>query len=642
MALEDLEKKLYQKRFKGDSSGEFQKKSRFVSSQNSSTNEETKHLINENWSEENSEEPLKNTKNSFFSALPKSALFFGAALAVIIIVVFAIFLLNLGRSAKGANLEVVAPNEISRGVPFDLTLQVTNQSDILFNQASFTLNLPIGLVYLGGGLNSNQSMLVNEDVGDVGSGSFAKKTFKFLPTGEVNSLQKINITFSYGAGGRSRFETSQTKEILIKSPGVSVEIVKPDHVVQGSAFTLEVRYKNISNFDFPNVSLVLNYPTTFKFISASLAPDSLNNVWRLGELNAGSSGDLEIKGLVTGITDQQFAIPVTVSAGFLGRDYPIFEQAVSVDLAPSPVTLAIAVNHQTDYIARIGDQLTYTINYQNNSGIALADTVLNVSLAGELFDFGTMKTDGALNSITNTVSWNAANLPNFKLLDAGASGEVKINVGLKKDFPIKHLNDKNFYLKVNATLTSPSVPYYLAASETSVVAASDIKVSGFATVSAQAFYRDALSGFVNNGVLPPKVNQPTDYTIHWLIKNFSTDIKNIEIHASLAGGVAWTGLVKSNIDTVPLYNDRTQEIVWTIDRIPATKGVLSNPVEAIFQVRATPNVTEVGRYKNILSDTILKAVDDFTGLELNASDITITTALPDDRTVGQDAGRVIP
>jgi len=108
----------------------------------------------------------------------------------------------------------------------------------------------------------------------------------------------------------------------------------------------------------------------------------------------------------------------------------------------------------------------------------------------------------------------------------------------------------------------------------------------------------------------------------------------------LRSGVSWTGIVTSNVDTVPLYNERTQEIVWNIDRISATTGVISDPIEAVFQIEAVPNITEVGQYKQLVSGSTFEAKDEFTDFKITGSDAALTTALTDDPTISLGGGQV--
>ncbi|MDI6734215.1 MAG: hypothetical protein QMD50_01835 [Patescibacteria group bacterium] len=573
----------------------------------------------------------------------KKAVFFAVALLVFIVFVV-MFLIFSGSGNNGRNsisFSIDGPKEVNRGVPFEMTVNVHNQLDALIGNAVLSFNLPSGIVYLNA-LGGSKS-LVEESIGDIGAGSLAKKTFKFLPVGGENSLLKISAKLVYTSGGKARFEAGEAKEVLIRGSGIKLEVKKPEFLLQGSTFEFEVSYKNTSDFGFPEVVLEARYPTSFKFVSASLAPDSLNSWWQLGALESGSTGRVQIKGSFDGGVDARLNIPVVIYARFSGQNYELANDVVNLEIAPSPINLKIFVNNQENYVARIGDSLNYSIQYQNNSGIALADLVVKATPTGELFDQSTLNTNGLIDYRDGSIIWNASQASALKLLSPGASGEVNFSIKLKQQFPIRRMNDKNFYLRVNIEIDSPSVPYYLSAAKTKSSASLETKVAGLVFFDAQAFYRDALSGIVNTGKIPLQVGKATDFTVHWVIKNFSTDIKNVSVKSVLRSGVLWTGIVKSNIDSKPIYNERTGEVVWNIDKkIQATTGVISDPVEAVFQIRVTPNQNDIGQTMVFLGESLFTAIDDFTGLEILRSDTALDSTLPDDRTIGQGSGAVMP
>lgn len=568
----------------------------------------------------------------------KPILFF-AILPVLLLAALGFFLIyQFNNSSRDVAIEINGVKEVSRGGVFEINVNISNKTEGILRDAVLNLNLPAGLVFLG----QTSKNLVSDSIGDIGGGGLAKKTYKFLAIGENKSIQNMSAKLTYVLGSGTKFEVSQNKEILIKDSAVILDIKKPEQILSGSEFELEVSYKNATDFDYPEIVLEAGYPQTFKFISSELQPESLNNRWRLGELKGGSRGSFQIRGAFEGVDGVSFNIPFAVYANFFGEDYLIAQETADFKIAPSPISIGVLLNGREDYTARIGDRLTYTVQYKNNSGIALADVVIKTGLRGELFDLGTVQSNANFDRVSQTLVWSASNVSQLRLLEPGGGGEVSFDVKLKPEFPINRLNDKNFSLQLNVEIDSPSVPYYVSAAKTHAVSFLETKVSGLTLVDAKAFYRDALSGIVNSGLMPPKANQSTEYSIHWILKNYSTDARNVEIKASLKLGVEWTGIVKSNTDSVPLYNEATREVVWQIDKIQATKGVISGPLEAIFQVRATPDNTEIGQYKPLLSETSLSAIDEFTGLELVGSDLALSTLLPDDNTVGQEGGRIVP
>lgn len=634
MSLEDLERELYAKTFDV-------KKKRSETPEQRTPTEPTPEpplVIRDEWTEER---VPQRGKGIDWSVLKRRSLLFGGGVVALALIALIVFVVGFsGRGQGNVLISIEGPDVLYRGVPFDVTIGVSNQQEAILRAATLSLTLPEGLVAIGG--VGDRGALISESLGDIGSGVLTQKVFKVLPVGDVQSVLAMTATVSYGTGGRGRFEASESRDITIEKPALTLEVKQLDKVLSGSTFTADIDYENVSGFDFPDVLIEAKYPSVFKFKSASLSPDGDNNRWRLGELKSGSKGSLSITGSIDGPDEARYGIPISLIATFGNEEYPLIEKSVDVALAPSPIAISASVNGATEYVARIGDQLVYTVTYKNTSGIALADVVVRAALSGELFDKSTIATDGQLDATGMTVVWNASNVPGLRLLEPGAVGTVSVAVKLLPSFPIRRMNDKNYTVRCAVTIDSPSVPFYLTAAKTSATMNFDTKVGGLVTADAMALYRDARSGFVNLGTLPPKVGQPTEYTLHWVVKNYSTDVKDVSLSAFLAPGVEWTGQVKANSTAVPVWNERTREITWTIDRILATKGVIGDPTEAVFQVRATPTFEQVGKAEPLMSETRLSATDEFTGGTLELLDSALSTALPDDPTVGQTAGIVVP
>ena len=569
----------------------------------------------------------------------KKLVFAVSVIVLLIVLGTAAFFINIfGGGGSKVVIEVEGPKEVVRGVPFEVDVSISNETDSLVTGAELNLSLSEGIKNLG---DLNEGGIFTEQIGDFGGGSLAKRTYRFLAVGGDGEKEAV-FGLSYFSSHQNRFETKANWKTQISGSAVELSVQKPEQILPGSVFELNIQYENTSDLDLPEGVLELKYPSSFRFSGASLTPDSLNNYWRLGELRSGSSGKLEVRGTLEGSDGNSFVLPVIFSARFLGEDFPIAEEEVELTVSPSPVGLSLQVNRRSDYVARIGDRLSYTIRYENLSGIALTDVVIKAELTGDLYDFSSFTSNGRANPAAHTVGWDVSNIPALRLVDAGSSGEVGFEIKAKDQFPISRLNDKNFSLHLDVEFTSPSVPYYISASETRAETSLETKVAGLIRVDAKAFYRDTVSKIVNEGPMPPKAGEPTEYTVHLLITNYGTDVSNVYMRAFLPQNADWTGVVKSNIDTVPLYNEETREVSWKIDKIRATKGILDEPLAAVFQIKATPNSSDLGNFQGLVSATVISATDDFTGLELTGSDIALTTSLPDDVTVGQNGGRVVP
>jgi hypothetical protein len=548
-----------------------------------------------------------------------------------------IFIFSYQDTGQELYFSIEIPEEkITRSIPFEVNVNVDNKTGSLLTDVEASLSLDDGLINLG---YDNKYTSINDEIGNVENNSVSKRTYQILPVGKSDSTLTITGTLSYKIG-EAVFEKEISREIKISDEALSINIEKPDQVLAGSVFGVTVNYENKSNFDFSNLELEMDYPENFSFVSADLEPDSFTNYWKLGTLKANSKGSLVIRGKL----EENRSVPnfgAKLFTVFFGNPYSAADTENKFITSEAPIYLETKIKGTRDYVAEIGDSLQYTIDYKNESGIVLDDVEIKTELKGELFNYNTLVSEGKFNSLTNTLTWDETTNPELGFLEPGESGTVRVNIGLKNIFPIKRINDKNFTLEAKSEIESPSVPHNFSSNKTTSADFLETKVGGLIIVDAQALYRDASSGIANDGPLPPKVGESTKYTIHWIIRNYSTDVEDAKISSELPEDVEWTGIVKSNLDSVPLYNEKNREIVWEIGEIKATKGILDSPVEAIFQVEVTPDKGMVNKFHPLLSKTEAEAEDKFTGTTLKSSDISLNTSLIDDQTVGISEGLVV-
>ncbi|MDP3015151.1 MAG: hypothetical protein Q8N28_01935 [bacterium] len=517
-------------------------------------------------------------------------------------------------TARDISFSLKAPTNIYIGVPFNIEIEIQNNSDNLLKDTKISMILPEGTALLA---ENQDKRVLSRNFGDLDANSNFQEKISVLIFKNEQSIKKFEITASYfppSLGPKARFEIAKSVEVTAREPGIKLDLIAfqgalNNKVLNNEDFEIEINYQNISDIDFSNVELELQYPKSFTFSNADPKPSANNNFWKIGNLAKKSPAEtIVFSGKAIGAEQSFFEIKSVLKAEFAGQKYLINEKTISVNIAPSPLSLGITVNNQPDYLAFPNGDLKYKIISRNNSDIGLSDVIIKARLVGEMFDFKSLKTGGVFNSKDNTIIWNVANTPALRLLLPAAEGTVEFEIKTKDSYPIKRISDKNFILGVEAEISSPTVPYYVASDKTIGFAKSEIKVAGAAVISAEA---DFLKGF-----FPPKTNKQSTYLIRWAITNYSTDISNIKVKAYLQSGARWLGQVKSNINSIPNYNERTQEVVWLIDSIPATKGVISKPIEATFQIEVAPNITQVGQYLALLSETTFRAFDEFAKIEL--------------------------
>ncbi len=547
-----------------------------------------------------------------------------------------LFFTGFGGSRPTVQLDAFVPSLIARGVPFDLSVEAMNQSDVAITGGTIEVRLPEGVRPAEG---DQSRAVLSADISSVAPNTLTKQSFKLLPLGGENTVEKVSIVFSYTSGSGSRFETTFSKEVMISKAAVTVTVAVPDKVISGSTFETVISYENSSEATFSGLALRVKYPASFKVVSSSPQPSGPDGSWLVPKLAPGERGRVSIRGFIDGSSDGQTTVLASLVASAAGTEYNVAEQSAGIGFSPSPVSLEVLVNNRSDYVAQTGETLAYMVRYRNESGIALAGAVISLQVSGALVDPASVKTSGSFNSNTNTVTWTAAQVPALKLIEPGASGSVDLRVGLRASSPNVY-SPKNFAVKVFAQFESPSVPYYLEASSTSAIATLETRIGGSISVTSKVYYRDV--AFPNpSGPFPPKVNQPTRFTVRWRLVNAATDAHDVVVRASLRGGVAWTTSTKVTEGDLE-YDARTQEVTWTLDKLSAMKGVVTNPAEAVFQVEVTPSVTQIGQFAQVVSETLATGTDDFTGGALASRAPALSSSVPDDSSVAQNSGKVLP
>jgi uncharacterized repeat protein (TIGR01451 family) len=533
-------------------------------------------------------------------------------------------ILAIGSSAfyiiqylKGSdvNLALQGPNNILIGVPFELNAQFINNSNKPLKNVEFSIILPEGTM-LAQNLDNNKRVF-NYNAGDLEQGATAETKIKVIAIKNSESIRKFTFVVSYylaSLGDTAKLSKETYWEVRVQEPAITLNLNAPQKILNNEIFEIKLEYKNIANIDLQNAEISIALPNNLTV--QNIIPTPLTaNTWHFSNISKGAGGTITIQGKIQGANSSFFEIKsiAKVSGSIIN------EKSANIYITPAPLSLNIKLNDQDDYIASPDETLKYTIYYKNNSDTNFNNVVIKVNLSGEMFDYSRLQTNGFFDSKNKTITWNVANTPSLQLIAPNGEGSVSFDISTKTNYPIKRLTDKNFVLKLEAEISSPTVPYYVSADKTLTLTTFTTKIRGQANIAAKLFFKDPNNGFENYGPLPLKVNNPTTLNVHWLITNYGTDIENINIKAFTMGGVRLTGKIKSNVASLPIYNQATGEITWTIDKILATKGIISQPIEAIFQIEVIPNIIQINQPMPLISETKLTAQDSFTGSQITYS-----------------------
>lgn len=522
---------------------------------------------------------------------------------------FAGFYLYQFFTTRDVALSIQIPTEVPVGVPFLASLAFENTSQRSLASPTISLVLPEGIVYVA----DNTKRIVSFDLDPIAPGQTVKKDFEIAIVGKALETYRIDgrVSYTYEASTvSSRFEKRVTAAVLGRDPAISLDLNTPQSVLNGQGFEVHLSYQNATDKSLSNARISFTVPEEFTLNNSDPALDNMG--LEINSLVADAENIVIFSGEVFGEENSFFEIEARGEIKIGDAYYPINTKTASIKISPSPLGLSFSFDREREYLLP-GERPTYNITFSNNSDINLSDVVIKAQLAGDMIDFSSIESNGYFDDASRTVTWTAANIPELKELKAKESGKTSLRFSLRSYYPIQALSDKNFVVRVEGTISSPTVPYNVVAQQTTGVAAIEHKVAGRLDIAQRIYFQNPSFDIVNQGSLPPRVGVPVQYTVYWQLASWGTDFRDVSLQAFLGPGVRWTGKVKTNTSVAPQYNERTQEVLWNVGSLQGGAGVVTASPELIFQIEYTPPSTQVGNRFPLLIKTTIQAIDDFTG-----------------------------
>ena len=530
----------------------------------------------------------------------------------------------LGQDFGRVTLSVEAKEQARIGEPFDIALVLENSLDQEITEAVMFLSLPDGVIFT----DRRGDLRRATKVESVPAGGSRREIFTVVIT-EFSESKNFQIEARYLPPLLGRPLTVSQELVIKVQPLLNLNIEAPDQIISGEKFEWTFAYENDTESEW-NIDFEIQIPEDLKTDLPA----------RRIRIPAGQHHSETFSATTIMEEGRKFTIKA-IARGYIGdKQYILSDASAEITVGRSPLSLHISTTQGRVGALQLGEEARYVLSFTNNSNTALQNVSAEVSLSGVMFDLNTIKTDGVVDLNAKSITWNAANIPGLAELLPGDSRFLNFTVNIHNSYPIRRLSDRDFTVGIRARVSSPTVPRASNVLQTVNITSMTQRIAGKVTVSVKALYRDAASKIINEGVFPPVVGEPTEYSIHWSAGSYSTDMSDVEISATLPPGVEFVRQVKVDAGEF-LFDAENRKVIWRIPKLLATTGVLSEPLSAIFQIRATPSAEHIGAYMPILGSVNITAIDDFIGdIFSSISKEPTTTELRGDNTVRAGEGIV--
>ena len=535
---------------------------------------------------------------------------------VLVFFLFFLFFLSVGFvvyqtyfKADKVEISVQNPTIVLAGEEFKIETKVTNYSPFLLKNASLRLVLPEN----SRTSNFKKEKFITKFLGDISKKSEIKTDFSLRIFGPPHKIQVLKLVLSWEKPGfKINFKKEREVKIEISEPIVELDFFTPKEVLPENEFSFSLKYQNNSSKYLKNLAIRFSFPENFQIIETF--PELNGNLFLVKEISPFGINKINFKAKISSFVSERKTIPLVADVSFLRENESILieKKEGGVNLIPPPLGLTIIPSFDKEKPLKLGQTLRFKIYYQNNTQIALKNLVVKTKVDSKLFDYKTLKTDGEFDLRKKEITWLSALRESLETLSPGQQDFVEFEISLKKEFVPRSENDFNKTIEIESEISTLTVPYYLQAKKLISRSKMSFKLQTKIELICKALFYDAPSEILNQGLFPPKVGKTTNFTVHWEVKNYFNDLENVEVRTFLPENITYTGVFKTNTSFEPVYNERTKELVWRLDKVEKGSGITKEKPYLIFQVALVPSPTQKGKFVNLEDEVTFSAIDSFT------------------------------
>lgn len=539
--------------------------------------------------------------------------FFGSIFLILIILAGIFVFFYLRAQGQEARIELISGDTVQSGGVITISFVYKNVSHTILHDGEIVVTLPEGSLVRSQGVDSKAPARISKPVEDLKPGDQGVIEIAVRLFGQEREDAKIEAIYFYRPENlRARFSARAEKIVRILKVPLALSMEIPETLSRGQEVSMKVRYVLDGALPFGEMALVMEYPSGFTFVSSEPKPVVGNMIWDIGTLEPGKEGVITIHGTMTGEEGEIQAFRSSLGTFNLStKQVRAFSQSSKeITIAVTPLSVQGFLGNNRQGVVRPGEELKFVIQYRNNTNETLKNITVKALLEGKALNKLTLVVgdEGVVDFQTGAAIWGPGNAPQLRELQPNESGELRIAIKMKDPPPVTDQKDKNLTVALRSSIGVASIPDELKGTNLSSEDTIEFKVASKVIFSGKALYGS--SPILNSGPFPPEVGQKTTYTIVWEVKNFTNDIANADVVATLPPNVTWENITQAGGTSIT-YDAPSSEVRWHIGTVVAGTGVRSPTLISAFQVSIIPAEIDRDNFIKLINPSRLTGTDVF-------------------------------
>lgn len=631
--IEELEKELYEKEEKEELTKRMKKRILFP------------HTLEKpptHWEEEKVrvKEPLPEMRSR------RAIKFYLWSIAVLVSMGVAAFIyFYLGTRGAEVELHIPFQGTIESGEVITIPFSFKNISQVPLSEVELSIFLPEGAILIEGNVESKPPVRLVRHVADVAPGEEKREEIRVRLFGQEGQEKTVEATLLYRPENlRAKFSQRASHNFLIERVPLAVFVEVPDTLASGQEAEMVIRYTSHARLAFEDMSVRVSYPPGFKYISATPLPNIGETIWHVGVIKPGLDGEIVIRGIMSG---EEGALETFVAEvglfNLLTKDWQSYSEArKETKIAIKPLSVSTLLAGTRDARVNAGETLTFKVQYRNNTAHLLKNITITarpeevfvgaepevIRQGAALLELATISAtqNGVFNASTRSIVWAPGGTSALRDLDPGESGTFEFRVSTKPKPVVRTSAEQNLVVRVSAQIKVADVPSELKGTDLTHEDKVDFKVNSKLLFVAKTVSRN--SPIPNTGPIPPKVGEKTTYTVVWEVRNFTSELQQVEVAAAIPPNMVWESIV-APADARITYDANSGMVRWRPGSVPAGTGVITPALSVAFQLSLTPAEADINASPLLAQEITFTGKDVFTGFEIKEEAPALTTRLSD-------------
>lgn len=517
----------------------------------------------------------------------------------------------------GIIVQMTGPEIVRTGDEVVLTIEYRNNNWLGVNNAELTVSFPESFKPRqtdGWNLALSRATYTIPGISGQGSG-------RVTLTGTLQAFEKKTAFFkailrSSPKGITNPTETTGQWTVAVDASALTLEIAGPPSLTVGQSLEYVVKYRNESTESIEAIQLVAEYPDGFVPTHFDPKPTRDENRWVLGRIDAKTDGSITIKGEMRGSSGDARRLMVRLGKEQGDGEFLSLaqEEKLTKVLSP-PLSVELVVNNGSKKAINPGDFLMNRVLFQNNSNAGIRDIVATVSINGEYMNMGELSAPRGVkyDPSRQALTFRASEVPELQSLEPGEKGEFSFGLKVRSDLAL--LGKNNIEITTKVILDSPDFPRGQNTTVFVSQSQSSTRVNAAAKPIIQVDYAD--QQFPNTGPFPPRIGEPTTYTVRLSISAELNTINDARWSMVLPSSTQFVEVLAGDQKMLK-HNIRTGQLIWELGSLEPSVG---NTRQAIIRISFTPSpgISKLDAY--LINDGSFTGKDSFTGENI---DVTVT------------------